>query len=73
MKELVFEQLESVNGGDRGDAGVADAIAGSSAGWHALRDGSWGARLGSLAGPLRAAGGVVIGAGLGVLIYQISV
>lgn len=74
MQVLTLEEVDMVSGGDRGDATVAGAIAGGTAGFNAIARGSaLGVRLGALAGPLGIAGGLIIGGAGGYLLYRISV
>ena len=74
MQALTFDEISMVSGGDRGDASVAGAIAGGTAGWHAIaRGGALGMRLGAFADPLGMAGGMVLGAGGGFLLYKLAV
>ena len=57
MRTLNENEIESVSGGDRGDAAVAGAIAG----------GALGAKLGSVAGPAGAVLGGISGGIAGML------
>ena len=66
MRTLTVNEIETVSGGDRGDAAVAGAIA----------VGAGGAKLGSAAGPagavLGGVAGAITGCLLGILMYEIG-
>lgn len=70
MRELTYEEVISVSGGDRGDAFVGGAAAGGTLGWAIVRGSAWGARLGMAGGAAGAFGGAIIGAMVGVAIYK---
>ncbi|UVW29020.1 hypothetical protein [Massilia sp. H6] len=70
MQLLTMNEISLVSGGDRGDSSVNDAIAGGTAGWHAIsRGGALGRGLCALAGAVGMAGSVVLGAAAGYVIY----
>lgn len=73
MQELNMMEISLVGGSDRGDATVAGAIAGATAGTYVLRGGTIGFRLGALAGPLGALAGGIAGAAGAYILYTISV
>ena len=72
VRELTFEEMDWVSGGDRGDATVGAAIAGGGAGWATVRGASWGARLGGFAGPVGLIGGAILGGFAGYIVYEIG-
>lgn len=69
IQELNFDEIDEVNGGDRGDATVAGAFAGATAGYRIVQGASWGARLGAFAGPVGAVVGGIAGGGAAYIIY----
>ncbi|UTH75444.1 hypothetical protein [Chromobacterium sp. IIBBL 290-4] len=70
MQELNANEVCMVGGGDRGDATVAGAIAGGTAGASFVRGAAWGARLGAWGGPLGMVGGAILGGGAAYIVYK---
>lgn len=76
MKELTFEQIGYVSGGDRGDAVAGGAIAtGLGAGGYAAaaaRGAGYGARAGAIFGVAGFLGGAIIGGAVGFIAYELG-
>lgn len=77
MRELTFEQVEVVSGGDRGGAvaaaSVTGGMAGGAAGWNIARAAGHGAMRGAAFGLLGVAGGAILFGGIAYISYVISV
>lgn len=75
IEELTFNEIELVNGGDRGDATANGAVVGGGAAaayMTAARFASYGARIGVAGGIAGVIGGAIIGGAIGYAAYEIG-
>lgn len=75
IQELSFDEIDIVNGGDRGDATANGAVVGGAAAaayMTAARFASYGARIGVAGGIAGVIGGAIIGGAIGYAAYEIG-
>lgn len=75
MKVLTLDEIDLVNGADRGDATANGAVVGggaAAAGLVAARYASFGARIGVFGGAAGIVGGAIIGGAIGFIAYEIG-
>lgn len=76
MRELTFEQLEDISGGDRGAVVAGASITtGMGAGGYAAaaaRGAGYGARAGAIFGIAGFLGGAILGGAVGFIAYEIG-